>query len=153
MEYATREQAQEAVGRLSNQNLMGRLIYVREVGGIAFRRRRNDIKASFRIARRSLGLSEPLAAAAAGSPVECPEAASTLVSLAALTAVPPVVRFTSQTFVLTLKIYASSFGLEILTMTFQLPFNIGWQDLKDLFRQASKQPGRNLHAVPDLPGD
>lgn len=31
MEYATREQAQNAINTLSNQNLMGRLIYVREV--------------------------------------------------------------------------------------------------------------------------
>lgn len=32
VEYATREQAQAAVAQLSNQNLMGRLVYVREVG-------------------------------------------------------------------------------------------------------------------------
>lgn len=32
VEYATREQAQNAVQTLSNQNLMGRLVYVREVG-------------------------------------------------------------------------------------------------------------------------
>lgn len=31
VEYATREQAQQAVAQLSNQNLMGRLVYVREV--------------------------------------------------------------------------------------------------------------------------
>ena len=31
VEYATREQAQQAVNTLSNQNLMGRLVYVREV--------------------------------------------------------------------------------------------------------------------------
>jgi len=31
VEYATKEQAQNAVNTLSNQNLMGRLIYVREV--------------------------------------------------------------------------------------------------------------------------
>ena len=31
VEYATREQAQQAVNQLSNQNLMGRLVYVREV--------------------------------------------------------------------------------------------------------------------------
>lgn len=33
VEYATRDQAQQAVAQLSNQNLMGRLVYVREVGG------------------------------------------------------------------------------------------------------------------------
>ena len=31
VEYQTREQAQQAVNTLSNQNLMGRLVYVREV--------------------------------------------------------------------------------------------------------------------------
>ena len=31
MEYATRDQAQAAINTLSNQNLMGRLVYVREV--------------------------------------------------------------------------------------------------------------------------
>lgn len=31
VEYATRDQAQQAVNTLSNQNLMGRLVYVREV--------------------------------------------------------------------------------------------------------------------------
>lgn len=31
MEYAARDQAQNAINTLSNQNLMGRLVYVREV--------------------------------------------------------------------------------------------------------------------------
>jgi len=31
VEYATKDQAQNAVNSLSNQNLMGRLVYVREV--------------------------------------------------------------------------------------------------------------------------
>ena len=31
MEYATRDQAQQAIATLSNQSLMGRLVYVREV--------------------------------------------------------------------------------------------------------------------------
>lgn len=35
VEYATREQAQQAVNTLSNQNLMGRLVYVREVRSIS----------------------------------------------------------------------------------------------------------------------
>ena len=34
VEYATRDQAQQAVNTLSNQNLMGRLVYVREVRAI-----------------------------------------------------------------------------------------------------------------------
>lgn len=36
VEYATRDQAQNAVATLSNQNLMGRLVYVREVRMTAF---------------------------------------------------------------------------------------------------------------------
>jgi len=35
VEYATRDQAQNAVNTLSNQNLMGRLVYVREVRSLA----------------------------------------------------------------------------------------------------------------------
>lgn len=31
VEYATRDQAQQAIQTLSNQSLMGRLVYVREV--------------------------------------------------------------------------------------------------------------------------
>jgi len=31
VEYATKDQAQNAIATLSNQNLMGRLVYVREV--------------------------------------------------------------------------------------------------------------------------
>lgn len=34
VEYATRDQAQQAVNTLSNQNLMGRLVYVREVSSL-----------------------------------------------------------------------------------------------------------------------
>jgi len=37
VEYATKDQAQNAVNTLSNQNLMGRLIYVREVSDRASR--------------------------------------------------------------------------------------------------------------------
>lgn len=36
VEYATRDQAQTAVNTLSNQNLMGRLVYVREVNSDRF---------------------------------------------------------------------------------------------------------------------
>jgi hypothetical protein len=35
VEYATREQAQQAIQTLSNQSLMGRLVYVREVCALA----------------------------------------------------------------------------------------------------------------------
>jgi RNA recognition motif-containing protein len=40
VEYATREQAQNAVATLSNQNLMGRLVYVREASSLATREER-----------------------------------------------------------------------------------------------------------------
>jgi hypothetical protein len=36
VEYQTRDQAQNAVNTLSNQNLMGRLVYVREVSRALF---------------------------------------------------------------------------------------------------------------------
>lgn len=42
MEYATREQAQNAVSTLSNQNLMGRLVYVREVSQLHTSSLQND---------------------------------------------------------------------------------------------------------------
>lgn len=34
VEYATKEEAQNAINTLSNRNLMGRLIYVREVSSL-----------------------------------------------------------------------------------------------------------------------
>lgn len=69
MEYATREQAQQAVSTLSNQNLMGRLVYVREVRsrlrtillsacGIPTRRANNDSSPD-RTARQNLALLAP----------------------------------------------------------------------------------------------
>ena len=42
MEYATRDQAQQAVNTLSNQNLMGRLVYVREVSILYLHRLSRD---------------------------------------------------------------------------------------------------------------
>ena len=37
VEYATRDQAQTAINTLSNQNLMGRLVYVREVSSYSLK--------------------------------------------------------------------------------------------------------------------
>jgi RNA recognition motif-containing protein len=47
VEYATREQAQHAVNTLSNQNLMGRLVYVREVIAIIKLYRDRNLEANF----------------------------------------------------------------------------------------------------------
>ncbi|TPX25447.1 hypothetical protein DIZ76_010902 [Coccidioides immitis] len=90
VEYATREQAQNAVATLSNQNLMGRLVYVRE-----------DREAEPRFTgpphRDAGGAGRGGFGGGYGS-------------------------FASR------QIYVNN-----------LPFNVGWQDLKDLFRQATQQ--------------
>ncbi|KAJ5476559.1 Nucleotide-bindingalpha-beta plait [Penicillium sp. IBT 31633x] len=94
VEYATRDQAQNAVNTLSNQSLMGRLVYVREdreseprfVGGPP----RGDFGPGARGGFGGGGFGGP----------------------------PGGGR----------QIYVSN-----------LPFNVGWQDLKDLFRQAAQQ--------------
>lgn len=62
VEYATREQAQQAVNTLSNQNLMGRLVYVREVCWIPSYTK-NGIDHVDRIVRPSLVSSAVLPAA------------------------------------------------------------------------------------------
>ena len=64
MEYATREQAQNAVATLSNQNLMGRLVYVREVRQPAERSTYASANASCRTVRPSLDSLVPRVAAA-----------------------------------------------------------------------------------------
>ncbi|OJJ49208.1 hypothetical protein ASPZODRAFT_59811 [Penicilliopsis zonata CBS 506.65] len=92
VEYATREQAQNAVTTLSNQTLMGRLVYVREdrepeprfTGGAP----RGDFGGG-----RGGGFAGGHGGAGGGR-----------------------------------QLYISN-----------LPFNVGWQDLKDLFRQAAQQ--------------
>ncbi|KAJ5779589.1 Nucleotide-binding alpha-beta plait [Penicillium paradoxum] len=95
VEYATREQAQNAVNTLSNQSLMGRLVYVREdreseprfVGGPP----RGDFGPGARGGFGGGGFGGPPGGGGR-------------------------------------QIYVSN-----------LPFNVGWQDLKDLFRQAAQQ--------------
>ncbi|KAL8952503.1 MAG: hypothetical protein Q9222_001606 [Ikaeria aurantiellina] len=99
VEYATRDQAQQAVNTLSNQNLMGRLVYVRE-----------DREAEPRFT---------------GPPP----------SRGGYEAGPPRGGYGGG--------YASSGppsgggGRQIFVNN--LPYNVGWQDLKDLFRQAAQQ--------------
>ncbi|KAI4245771.1 MAG: hypothetical protein L6R40_002299 [Gallowayella cf. fulva] len=100
VEYATRDQAQQAVNTLSNQNLMGRLVYVRE-----------DREAE----PRFTGPPPARGGYDAGPPRGG---------------------------------YGSSFGSgggppsggggrQIFVNN--LPYNVGWQDLKDLFRQSAQQ--------------
>ncbi|RMJ26290.1 RNP domain-containing protein [Aspergillus sp. HF37] len=96
VEYATREQAQNAVNTLSNQSLMGRLVYVREdreaeprfTGGPF----RGDVGGGGRGAVGGFGGARQL--------------------------------------------YVSN-----------LPYNVGWQDLKDLFRQAGKYKTTGIYPV------
>ncbi|KAJ6440877.1 RNP domain-containing protein [Purpureocillium lavendulum] len=113
VEYATREQAQQAVAQLSNQNLMGRLVYVRE-----------DREAEPRFIgatggnRGGFGGGMPggfnpgYGGAGGGGP--------------------------------------GGGGRQLYVAN--LPFNVGWQDLKDLFRQAARIGGvirADVHVGPD----
>ncbi|EEH34038.2 hypothetical protein PAAG_05087 [Paracoccidioides lutzii Pb01] len=95
VEYATREQAQNAVATLSNQNLMGRLVYVREDREAEPRFTGAPARGDFGgPGRGGYGGGYGSGSGAGGSR----------------------------------QIYVSN-----------LPFSVGWQDLKDLFRQAAQQ--------------
>jgi hypothetical protein len=59
VEYATREQAQNAIQTLSNQSLMGRLVYVREVCLVAQVCMTSADRFSLRIAKLSPGSPAP----------------------------------------------------------------------------------------------
>ncbi|KAL2811125.1 hypothetical protein BJX63DRAFT_422608 [Aspergillus granulosus] len=95
VEYATREQAQNAVNTLSNQNLMGRLVYVREDREPEPRFSGGPTRGDFGggPGRGGFGYGGGGGGGAGGR-----------------------------------QLYVSN-----------LPFNVGWQDLKDLFRQAAQQ--------------
>ncbi|KIH89112.1 RNA recognition motif containing protein [Sporothrix brasiliensis 5110] len=100
VEYATREQAQNAVATLSNQNLMGRLVYVRE-----------DREAEPRFNQSSGprgGYGGPMGHVGYGG---------------------------SQ-----MNFNAGGGGSRQIYVA-NLPFTVGWQDLKDLFRQAARIAG------------
>ncbi|KAL8713892.1 MAG: hypothetical protein Q9220_002038 [cf. Caloplaca sp. 1 TL-2023] len=105
VEYATRDQAQQAVNTLSNQNLMGRLVYVRE-----------DREAE----PRFTGPPPARGGYEAGPPrggyggSHAPSG-------------PPSGGGGRQIFVN---------NPHDADRSSQLPYNVGWQDLKDLFRQA-----------------
>ncbi|KAJ5190407.1 Nucleotide-binding alpha-beta plait [Penicillium cinerascens] len=103
VEYATREQAQNAVNTLSNQNLMGRLVYVREdreaeprfIGGPP----RGDFGGRGGFGGGFGGPGGPPGGGGGGG--------------------------------------GGGSGRQLYVSN--LPFNVGWQDLKDLFRQAAQQ--------------
>ena len=147
VEYATRDQAQTAINTLSNQNLMGRLIYVREV---SFRRRaaQSEAKRLDRIARQNLvsslarlreadmrGGMEEATEAAAGSRAATAAEATEAGVVVVWACKADSARSTCPTFVSTLPL--NVIQADILR---QLPFQVGWQDLKDLFRQAGTYP-------------
>ncbi|KAK0610499.1 hypothetical protein B0T17DRAFT_620973 [Bombardia bombarda] len=107
VEYATRDQAQNAVATLSNQNLMGRLVYDREAeprfgppGGAA-----------------RGGFVGPMGAGPGGPS-------------------PGYAGGTGPGFNPGMP---GGGGRQIYVSN--LPYTVGWQDLKDLFRQAARQGG------------
>ncbi|CAH0015846.1 unnamed protein product, partial [Clonostachys rhizophaga] len=117
VEYATREQAQQAVAQLSNQNLMGRLVYVRE-----------DREAE----PRFIGSSGSNRGGFAGGMPGGGGGANAGGFNPGFGGGPPGG---------SRQIYVAN-----------LPFNIGWQDLKDLFRQAARTAGvirADVHMGPD----
>ncbi|QRC95039.1 hypothetical protein JI435_027700 [Parastagonospora nodorum SN15] len=119
VEYATREQAQNAVATLSNQNLMGRLVYVRE-----------DREAEPRFSNPTTsrggfeggppgrgGFQGP--GSFGGPPGGAPGG-------------------------------GGGGGRQVYIAN--LPYNVGWQDLKDLFRQAAHTGSvlrADVHVAPD----
>lgn len=118
VEYATREQAQHAVNTLSNQNLMGRLVYVRE-----------DREAEPRFSAQQP--PRPPYGAPGGGPGAGYQGA-----------------------------YGGGMGGGVgmgagggrQIYISNLPYNVGWQDLKDLFRQAALNGSvirADVHVGPD----
>jgi len=110
VEYATREQAQQAVNTLSNQNLMGRLVYVRE-----------DREAEPRFTAPGAGRGGFEGGMRGGNFPGGGYGAA-----------------------------AGGGGRQIYVAN--LPYNVGWQDLKDLFRQAAHTGSvirADVHVAPD----
>ncbi|KAF2268402.1 RNA-binding domain-containing protein [Lojkania enalia] len=115
VEYASREQAQNAVATLSNQNLMGRLVYVREDREAEPRfsnpsASRGDFGGSGGMRGGYQGGSGTFGGAPGGG----------------------------------------SGGRQVYVAN--LPYNVGWQDLKDLFRQAAHTGSvlrADVHVAPD----
>ncbi|KIX00756.1 uncharacterized protein Z518_09821 [Rhinocladiella mackenziei CBS 650.93] len=101
VEYATREQAQQAIQTLSNQSLMGRLVYVRED-------RETEPRFTGPPSRGDFG-SGPRGGYGGG-------------------------------YAMGGGVGGGGGGSRQLYVS-NLPFNVGWQDLKDLFRQAAQEGG------------
>ncbi|THW14023.1 RNA-binding domain-containing protein [Aureobasidium pullulans] len=122
VEYATRDQAQNAVNSLSNQNLMGRLVYVRE-----------DREAEPRFSSGGQGGGGGMRGGFQGGPMRGgfnggfdPMGGG---------GGPGMMAGGSR------QIYVSN-----------LPYTVGWQDLKDLFRQAAHTGNvirADVHVTPD----
>ncbi|KAF2801976.1 RNA-binding domain-containing protein [Mytilinidion resinicola] len=107
--YATREQAQQAVNTLSNQNLMGRLVYVRED---------REAEPRFTAPPARGGFDGGIGRGGFGGPNFGPT--------------------------------PGGGGRQIYVAN--LPYNVGWQDLKDLFRQAAHTGSvirADVHVAPD----
>ncbi|OAL30412.1 hypothetical protein AYO22_01610 [Fonsecaea multimorphosa] len=105
VEYATREQAQQAIQTLSNQSLMGRLVYVREDRETEPRFTGPSARGGFEGGGRGgFGYGGgPYGGGMGGGG----------------------------------GVAGGSGGRQLYISN--LPFNVGWQDLKDLFRQAAQE--------------
>ena len=91
-----------------------------------------------------------MATSAAGHAADLAEVTAVATSLVAAWAVAEVLEAlavveadnsTSPMFVPSAKIFLAKVEL---TLNLQLPFNVGWQDLKDLFRQAGMSSPNDL---------
>ncbi|KAK0611144.1 hypothetical protein B0T14DRAFT_441558 [Immersiella caudata] len=115
VEYATRDQAQNAVATLSNQNLMGRLVYVREA---------SDREAEPRFGPPGGGAARGGYGGPMGGPGGAPG---------------PYGGGGGPGFNPGLGGGAGGGGRQIYVSN--LPYTVGWQDLKDLFRAAARTGG------------
>lgn len=123
VEYATREQAQNAVATLSNQNLMGRLVYVRE-----------DREAEPRFSNPTTTRGGPGGFGPNGGAGHGPYGGNPQFG-------GPGGQFGGGPPGGARQVYVAN-----------LPYNVGWQDLKDLFRQAAVTGSvirADVHMAPD----
>ncbi|KAK9457021.1 RNA-binding domain-containing protein [Dipodascopsis uninucleata] len=118
VEYATREQAEHAINTLSNQPLMGRVIYVRE-----------DREASMHPVSQSMHSMYPSGGHGSGRGSFIPGGGR----MAHPPSSGPMVNVAPGT-----QLYVGN-----------LPYSIGWQDLKDLFRQAGSIVRADVFLGPD----
>ena len=102
VEYATRDQAQQAISTLSNQNLMGRLVYVREVRHVLPRECWGTANIG-RTVKQNRDLQDPLPEAILEVVLEAVVLLAAMVvkvgSVGAHPAVEVAVSYTSRTFV------------------------------------------------------